>query len=214
MSSTNNIRSSPTDTVSLWCELYLYEWNNTIAVILKQCTMVWLSTSIHWAPERVHQAVSWCCCIYTRCSKLISLLYTKSGTALSSYYLYAHKTSHAQATSLSLLLICLYLNSTIDFSAEIIAIRKYDHNPRLIHSHYRSRRILLTSQLPTSSTVLKRGGAISFYYIDTISNFDKITPKFHISHILTKMAPVAVFSFFGPIILALCIKSVTVLIFC
>ena len=35
-----------------------------------------------------------------------------------------------------------------------------------------------------------------------------------ISHILTKMAPVAVFSFFGPIILALCIKSVTVLIFC
>ena len=27
------------------------------------------------------------------------------------------------------------------------------------------------------------------------------------------MAPVAVFSFFGPIILALCIKSVTVLIF-
>ena len=35
-----------------------------------------------------------------------------------------------------------------------------------------------------------------------------------VSHILTKMAPVAVFSFFGPIILALCIKSVTVSIFC
>ena len=35
-----------------------------------------------------------------------------------------------------------------------------------------------------------------------------------ITHILTKMAPVAFFSFFGPIIFAVCIKSVTVLIFC
>ena len=83
VSSTNNIRSSPTDIsdkVFLWCEVYLYELNNTIAVILKQWTMVWLSTSIHWAPERVHQAVSWCCCSYTRWRKLISLLYTKSLT--------------------------------------------------------------------------------------------------------------------------------------
>ena len=44
-----------------------------------------------------------------------------------------------------------------------------------------------------------------------------ISAKFlwgNMPHILTKMAPVAVFLFFGPIILALCIKSVTGSIFC
>ena len=49
------------------------------------------------------------------------------------------------------------------------------------------------------------------------TNLNEISTKLAgkpISHILTKMAPVAVFSFFGPIILALCIKSITVSIFC
>ena len=54
-----------------------------------------------------------------------------------------------------------------------------------------------------------RGPADTFTY-----NLAKVPSPEAISHILTKMAPVAVFSFFGPIILALCIKSVTVLIFC
>ena len=108
------IRSTRTDKASLWCEFYLHGLNNTIAVILKQWTMVWLSTSIRWAPEVsiTIQAVSRCCCIYTRC-KLISLLYTKSLTPTTrSNQTTCTQTLHEQATSLSLLWIYLHLDST------------------------------------------------------------------------------------------------------
>ena len=68
-------------------------------------------------------------------------------------------------------------------------------------SHYNKLRALLRRVFPNY---------ISF----TTSLTSASQKKQNITHILTKMAPVAVFSFFGPIILALCIKSVTVLIFC